>query len=45
MWKEAGPPPDLATRLFSERIIYLVRYTHDTCPTPPPRGGDGVRRA
>lgn len=23
MWKEAGPPPDLATRLFSERIIYL----------------------
>jgi hypothetical protein len=24
MWKEAGPPPDLATRLFSERIIYLV---------------------
>lgn len=25
MWKEAGPPPDLATRLFTERIIYLVR--------------------
>jgi hypothetical protein len=24
LWKEAGPPPDLATRLFSERIIYLV---------------------
>jgi len=23
MWKEAGPPPDLATRLFSERIMYL----------------------
>lgn len=23
LWKEAGPPPDLATRLFSERIIYL----------------------
>jgi len=27
MWKEAGPPPDLATRLFTERIIYLVRVT------------------
>eukprot|EP00955_Chlamydomonas_euryale_P119188 366577-Chlamydomonas_euryale.AAC.17 len=25
MWGEAGPPPDLATRLFTERIIYLVR--------------------
>ena len=25
LWKEAGPPPDLATRLFSERIMYLVR--------------------
>jgi hypothetical protein len=24
LWREAGPPPDLATRLFSERIIYLV---------------------
>ncbi|WIA39296.1 hypothetical protein OEZ86_005414 [Tetradesmus obliquus] len=23
LWREAGPPPDLATRLFSERIIYL----------------------
>lgn len=23
MWKEAGPPPDLATRMFSERIMYL----------------------
>lgn len=23
MWKEAGPPPDLATRLFSERIMFL----------------------
>ncbi|GLC37105.1 hypothetical protein PLESTB_001391200 [Pleodorina starrii] len=23
MWKEAGPPPDLATRLFTERIMYL----------------------
>ncbi|PNW85812.1 hypothetical protein CHLRE_03g204350v5 [Chlamydomonas reinhardtii] len=23
LWKEAGPPPDLATRLFSERIMYL----------------------
>lgn len=23
MWKEAGPPPELATRLFSERIMYL----------------------
>ncbi|GBF87370.1 ATP-dependent Clp protease proteolytic subunit-related protein, chloroplastic [Raphidocelis subcapitata] len=23
LWKEAGPPPDLATRLFSERIVYL----------------------
>jgi hypothetical protein len=27
MWKEAGPPPDLATRLFTERIIYLVRQS------------------
>lgn len=25
MYGEAGPPPDLATRLFTERIIYLVR--------------------
>lgn len=25
MWREAGPPPDLATRMFSERIMYLVR--------------------
>lgn len=24
LWREAGPPPDLATRLFTERIIYLV---------------------
>ncbi len=24
MWREAGPPPDLATRLFTERIMYLV---------------------
>ncbi len=24
LWREAGPPPDLATRLFSERIMYLV---------------------
>lgn len=23
MWNEAGPPPDLATRLFTERIMYL----------------------
>mmetsp|Transcript_392 Transcript_392/g.986 ORF Transcript_392/g.986 Transcript_392/m.986 type:complete len:310 (-) Transcript_392:183-1112(-) len=23
LWREAGPPPDLATRLFSERIMYL----------------------
>ncbi|KAG1677936.1 hypothetical protein FOA52_001354 [Chlamydomonas sp. UWO 241] len=23
MWGEAGPPPDLATRLFTERIMYL----------------------
>lgn len=23
LWEEAGPPPDLATRLFSERIMYL----------------------
>lgn len=23
LWKEAGPPPDLATRLFSERIMFL----------------------
>lgn len=23
MWREAGPPPDLATRLFTERIVYL----------------------
>lgn len=23
MWKEAGPPPDLASRLFSERIMFL----------------------
>lgn len=23
LWREAGPPPDLATRLFSERIVYL----------------------
>ncbi|KXZ53471.1 hypothetical protein GPECTOR_7g921 [Gonium pectorale] len=23
LWKEAGPPPDLATRLFTERIMYL----------------------
>jgi len=23
MWREAGPPPELATRLFTERIIYL----------------------
>lgn len=22
-WAEAGPPPDLATRMFSERIMYL----------------------
>jgi len=28
LWREAGPPPDLATRLFSERIIYLVRARH-----------------
>jgi hypothetical protein len=28
MWKEAGPPPELATRLFSERIMYLVRIMH-----------------
>eukprot|EP00877_Chromochloris_zofingiensis_P013718 jgi/Chrzof1/85/Cz01g02300.t1 len=23
LWREAGPPPDLATRLFAERIVYL----------------------
>jgi len=23
MWREAGPPPELATRLFTERIVYL----------------------
>lgn len=28
LWKEAGPPPDLATRLFSERIMYLVSVSH-----------------
>lgn len=31
MWREAGPPPDLATRLFTERIIYLVCSTGEQC--------------
>lgn len=32
MWGEAGPPPDLATRLFTERIMFLVSCEGDvTC--------------
>jgi hypothetical protein len=31
LWREAGPPPDLATRLFSERIVYLVRASDCSC--------------
>ena len=51
MWNEAGPPPDLATRLFTERIMYLVSTEHRICAWWPWGGGcaDGasliVRRA
>jgi hypothetical protein len=42
MWGEAGPPPDLATRLFTERIMYLVSLApRGACMAPAghARGG------
>jgi hypothetical protein len=48
LWKEAGPPPDLATRLFSERIVFLVRPLcvcvcggGRHCPDANGRGAEG----